>query len=160
MQSLGSNWPSNNENAWQHRHSDGKGSEMHFEHEHQFVSFWRGLFSISRRRALAASSICLSFSLQMLTNRQSRLMAYRQFVCWVRKGQPLGKKYRVTLPTCVVKTIMEEFPSPLSKWISVDIKIIGQACLQGSKLKNHIFRFCAFWGSLGTFFKHYLCKLQ
>jgi hypothetical protein len=21
-------------------------------------------------------------------------MAYRQFVCWVRKGQPLGKKYR------------------------------------------------------------------
>jgi hypothetical protein len=29
MQSLGSNWPSNNENAWQHRHSDGKGSEMH-----------------------------------------------------------------------------------------------------------------------------------
>jgi hypothetical protein len=39
-------------------------------------------------------------------------MAYRQFVCWVGKGQPLGKKYRVTLPTCVVKTIMEEFPSP------------------------------------------------
>jgi hypothetical protein len=26
--------PSNNENSWQHRHSDGKGSEMHFEHEH------------------------------------------------------------------------------------------------------------------------------
>jgi hypothetical protein len=25
--------------SWQHRHSDGKGSEMHFEHEHQFVSF-------------------------------------------------------------------------------------------------------------------------
>ena len=62
MQSLGSNWPSNNENSWQHRHSDGKGSEMHFEHEHQFVSFWRGLFSISRRWALAASSICLSSS--------------------------------------------------------------------------------------------------
>jgi hypothetical protein len=48
----------------------------------------------------------------VLTNRQSRLMAYRQFVCWVRKGQPLGKKYRVTLPACVVKTIREEFPSP------------------------------------------------
>jgi hypothetical protein len=29
----------------------------------------------------------------VLTNRQSRLVAYRQFVCWVRKGQPLGKKY-------------------------------------------------------------------
>jgi hypothetical protein len=55
MQSLGSNWLSNNENSWQHRHSDGKGSEMHFEHEHQFVSFWRGLFSISRRWAIAAS---------------------------------------------------------------------------------------------------------
>ena len=48
----------------------------------------------------------------MLTNRQSRLMSYRQFVCWVRKGQPLGKKYRVTLPACVVKTIREEFLSP------------------------------------------------
>jgi hypothetical protein len=48
----------------------------------------------------------------VLTNRQSRLMAYRQFVCWVRKGQPLGKKYRVTLPACVVKIIREEFPSP------------------------------------------------
>ena len=48
----------------------------------------------------------------VLTNRQIRLMAYRQFVCWVRKGQPLGKKYRVTLPACVVKTIREEFPSP------------------------------------------------
>ena len=48
----------------------------------------------------------------VLTNRQSRLMAYRQFVCWVRKGQPLGKKYRVTLPACIVKTIREEFPSP------------------------------------------------
>jgi hypothetical protein len=30
----------------------------------------------------------------------------------VRKGQPLGKKYRLTLPACVVKTIREEFPSP------------------------------------------------
>ena len=48
----------------------------------------------------------------VLTNQQSRLMAYRQFVCWVRKGQPLGKKYRVTLPACVVKIIREEFPSP------------------------------------------------
>jgi hypothetical protein len=23
-------------------------------------------------------------------------MAYRQFVCWVRKGQPLGKKNQIT----------------------------------------------------------------
>jgi hypothetical protein len=43
-------------------------------------------------------------------------MAYRQFVCWVRKGQPLGKKYRVTLPACVVKTIREEFPSPIGNY--------------------------------------------
>jgi ribosomal protein L14 len=54
----------------------------------------------------------LSMAPDVLTNRQSRLMAYRQFVCWVRKGQPLDKKYRVTLPACVVKTIREEFPSP------------------------------------------------
>ncbi|XP_063447171.1 uncharacterized protein LOC134726687 [Mytilus trossulus] len=47
----------------------------------------------------------------VLTNRQSRLMAYRQFVCWVRKGQPLGKKHRITLQTCVVNVIKKEFPS-------------------------------------------------
>ena len=46
-----------------------------------------------------------------LTNTQSRLMAYRQFVCWVRKGKPLGKKIRVILPSCVVRTIRNEFPS-------------------------------------------------
>jgi hypothetical protein len=48
----------------------------------------------------------------VLANRQSRLMAYRQFVCWVRKGQPLDKKYKVILPVCVVKSIRDEFPSP------------------------------------------------
>jgi hypothetical protein len=58
-------------------------------------------------------------------------MAYRQFVCWVRKGQPLGKKYRVTLPACVVKTIREEFPSPDGN--------IGQVCLQGSLSKEVFF---------------------
>jgi hypothetical protein len=67
-------------------------------------------------------------------------MAYRQFVCWVRNGQPLGKKYRVTLPACVVKTIREEFPPPDGNYEGF-----------------------AFWGSLSKeffFFKHYLCKLQ
>ncbi|XP_071123417.1 uncharacterized protein [Mytilus edulis] len=47
----------------------------------------------------------------VLTHRQSRLMAYRQFVCWVRKGQPLGKRNRVTIPACVVYIIREAFPS-------------------------------------------------
>ena len=47
----------------------------------------------------------------VLINRQSRLMAYRQFVCWVRKGQPLGKKHRIILPACVVNIIRKEFPS-------------------------------------------------
>ena len=67
--------------------------------ERSYISFWR----YKRHRGRAPD---------VLTNRQSRLMAYRQFVCWVRKGQPLDKKYRVTLPACVVKTIREEFPSP------------------------------------------------
>jgi hypothetical protein len=50
----------------------------------------------------------------------------------------------------------------LSKWISVDIKIIGQVCLRVPSWKNHIFRFCAFWGSLSKeffFFKHYLFSI-
>ena len=65
----------------------------------------------------------------VLTNRQSRYMAYRQFVCWVRKGQPLGKKYRVTLPACVVKTIREEFRHQMEimKVLkSVHVKVIYQ----------------------------------
>ncbi|XP_062609448.1 P2X purinoceptor 7-like [Saccostrea cucullata] len=47
---------------------------------------------------------------QVLTNRQSRLMAYRQFICFVRRGQPLGKKNRVVLPACVVIKIRKAFP--------------------------------------------------
>lgn len=60
--------------------------------------------------------MCL-ISLQVLLNvymfltfRQSRLMAYRQFVCWVRRGQPLGRKKRITLPSCVVAKIRKTFP--------------------------------------------------
>ena len=37
-------------------------------------------------------------------------MAYRQFVHWVRRGQPLGKKNRVVLPACVVTKIRKTFP--------------------------------------------------
>lgn len=37
-------------------------------------------------------------------------MAYRQFLCWVRRGQPLGKKHRVVLPACAVLKIRKSFP--------------------------------------------------
>ena len=39
-------------------------------------------------------------------------MAYRLFLCWVRRGQPLGKKKRVVLPLCVVSKIRKTFPDP------------------------------------------------
>ena len=42
--------------------------------------------------------------------RQSRLMAYRQFVNWVRRGQPLGKKNRIVLPACIVLKIRKTYP--------------------------------------------------
>ena len=42
--------------------------------------------------------------------RQYRLMAYRQFINWVRRGQPLGKKFRVVIPACVVLKIRKTFP--------------------------------------------------
>jgi rRNA-processing protein FCF1 len=38
-------------------------------------------------------------------------MAYRQFISWVRRGQPLGKKFRVVIPSCVVTKIRKAFPS-------------------------------------------------
>lgn len=37
-------------------------------------------------------------------------MAYRQFINWVRRGQPLGKKFRVVIPSCVVTKIRKTFP--------------------------------------------------
>ena len=37
-------------------------------------------------------------------------MAYRQFVSWVRRGQPLGRKFRIVLPACVVNKIRQTFP--------------------------------------------------
>jgi hypothetical protein len=46
----------------------------------------------------------------VLTNRQSRLVAYRQFV-GSEKVNHLAR-HTVTLPACVVKTIREEFSSP------------------------------------------------
>ena len=39
-------------------------------------------------------------------------MAYRQFLCWVRRGQPLDKKKRVVLPSCVVSKIWKTFLDP------------------------------------------------
>lgn len=37
-------------------------------------------------------------------------MAYRQFINWVRRSQPLGKKFRVVIPSCVVTKIRNSFP--------------------------------------------------
>ena len=42
--------------------------------------------------------------------RQSRLTAYRQFVCWMLKGERLGKGKRVVIPSCVVTAIRNRFP--------------------------------------------------
>ncbi|XP_071151251.1 uncharacterized protein [Mytilus edulis] len=66
--------------------------------ETNYISFWR--YKSNRGRAP-----------DILTHSLSRLMAYRQFVCWVRKEQPLGKRNRVTIPACVVNIIKEAFPS-------------------------------------------------
>ena len=38
-------------------------------------------------------------------------MAYSQFISWVRRGQHLGKKSRVVIPSCVVTKIRGAFPS-------------------------------------------------
>ena len=37
-------------------------------------------------------------------------MAYRQFVSWIRRGQPMGRKFRIVLPACVVNRIRQTFP--------------------------------------------------
>ena len=42
--------------------------------------------------------------------RQYRLAAYRQFVCWMMKGQKLGKGQRVPISSCVLEKIRETFP--------------------------------------------------
>ena len=42
--------------------------------------------------------------------RQSRLTAYRQFVCWMLRGGKRGKGKRVVIPACVVKCIRRAFP--------------------------------------------------
>ena len=44
--------------------------------------------------------------------RQSRLTAYRQFVCWMWKGERLGKGIRVVIPSYVVLAIRNRFPVP------------------------------------------------
>ena len=48
----------------------------------------------------------------LLLFRQSRLTAYRQFVCWMRKGEKLGKGNRAVIPSCAVLAIRNRFPEP------------------------------------------------
>lgn len=39
-----------------------------------------------------------------------RLMATRQFLCWMHKGQRLKKEIRMAVPSCVSRAIGMEFP--------------------------------------------------
>ena len=41
--------------------------------------------------------------------RQYRLAAYRQFVCWMMKGQKLGKGQRVPISSCVLEKNSRNF---------------------------------------------------
>jgi len=43
--------------------------------------------------------------------RQNRLMAYRAFVSWMKKGKCLGNGVRVVIPSCVVNCICDKFPA-------------------------------------------------
>ena len=43
-------------------------------------------------------------------------MTYRQFINWVRRGQLLGKKFRVVIPACVVLKIRKTFPEPSGEY--------------------------------------------
>jgi hypothetical protein len=74
---------------------------MHFEHGHQFVSFWRGLFSISRRWAIATFSIS--------NWKNGRLTSEKIWKIW-KKGKLKSEKIRkffsffrfyVVLLTCI-----------------------------------------------------------
>jgi hypothetical protein len=45
------------------------------------------------------------FRPELFDDSESRLTAYRQFVCWMLRGEKLGKGKRVVIPACVVKCI-------------------------------------------------------
>ena len=47
-----------------------------------------------------------------ILSRQYRLTAYRQFVCWMFRGEKLGKGKRVVIPSCVIRKIRDHFPEP------------------------------------------------
>ena len=42
-----------------------------------------------------------------ILSRQSRLTAYRQFVCWMFRGEKLRKEKRVVIPSCVIRKISQ-----------------------------------------------------
>ena len=48
--------------------------------------------------------------------RQSRLMAYRQFICWAYRGERLGKGVRRVLPACVVTAIRARYADPQEEY--------------------------------------------
>lgn len=46
-----------------------------------------------------------------LSTKQRRLVAYRVVLEWALKGESLGRGHRTPLPSCVVKTIRQTYPS-------------------------------------------------
>lgn len=47
-----------------------------------------------------------------------RLMATRQFLCWMHRGQKLKKESRMTIPSCVARAIHVQFPDEVSEMSS------------------------------------------
>lgn len=48
---------------------------------------------------------------------QYRLVAYRVILEWALKGELLGKGNRRVLPSCVVTTIRNKYPSPTGQYV-------------------------------------------
>jgi hypothetical protein len=44
------------------------------------------------------------------SNKMYRHVAYKQFVYWINSWVTLGKNNRIVIPSCVIKSIREEYP--------------------------------------------------
>ena len=44
-------------------------------------------------------------------NSLKRYLLYRNFLLFVKKGEPLGKGKRVVLPNCVIQRVRQQFPA-------------------------------------------------
>ncbi|KAK9978901.1 hypothetical protein ABG768_020638 [Culter alburnus] len=52
-----------------------------------------------------------------LTVDQCRLVAYRVVLEWILKGEKLGRHNRKVLPSCVVRSIRERYPSSSATYV-------------------------------------------